>query len=401
VSRREVALGAVVAVVAGFAVLELVSLVLVARTFSVVPPGANTGADDVRDVLVSVVFVTVGAVLASKRPANAIGWLFLATGCANAVVLFTARYGLYGALLHPGSLPGANVAASLSTTAWVGLFVPIGFLLICFPQGHPLSRRWWVGIGVVAFGATIGWIGGTTVPGKLPQPFETLDNPLGVKALAGIDNLIYLGAWLMIVVSALAGVSLILRFRRSTGIEREQYKGFAFAAALFPLAIVVTQSLYAVNYTAGEIASWLVAGVACLLPVATAVAILRYRLYEIDRLISRTISYTILTGLLVGVFLGIVLLATRVLPFSSPVAVAVSTLAAAALFNPLRRKIQHTVDRRFNRSSYDQDAIVADFRTQLRTATDLDEVRTSLQTTVDGAVQPAHTTLWLRQAGKH
>jgi hypothetical protein len=132
------------------------------------------------------------------------------------------------------------------------------------------------------------------------------------------------------------------------------------------------------------------------LPVAIGVGILKYRLYEIDRLISRTLSYAILTGLLVGVFIGIVVLATDVLPFSSPVAVAASTLAAAALFNPLRLRIQRLVDRRFNRARYDAEAIVGAFTLRLRDAVDLDTVRGELLQAVTRAVQPAHASVWIR-----
>jgi hypothetical protein len=132
------------------------------------------------------------------------------------------------------------------------------------------------------------------------------------------------------------------------------------------------------------------------LPVGMGVAILKYRLYEIDRLISRTISYAILTGLLVGVFVGIVALATQVLPFSSPVAVATSTLAAAALFNPLRLRVQRLVDRRFNRARYDAEAIVTAFTLRLRDAVDLETIRSELLQAVNEAVPPAHASLWLR-----
>ena len=135
------------------------------------------------------------------------------------------------------------------------------------------------------------------------------------------------------------------------------------------------------------------------LPICIGVGILKYRLYEIDRLISRTLSYLIVTGLLVGVFVGIVVLATDVLPFSSPVAVAASTLAAAALFNPLRKRVQHQVDRRFNRARYDAEATVTAFRVRLREAVDLETVQRELLRAADRAVEPAHTSLWVRPAG--
>ncbi len=188
-----------------------------------------------------------------------------------------------------------------------------------------------------------------------------------------------------------AAVLAVRRFRRATGQEREQFKWLAASALLllvtFPIAAALNSSAYGgIPFSVALVA----------LPVSVGLAVLRYRLYELDRLISRTISYAILTGLLVAVFVGIVALATHVLPFSSPVAVAASTLAAAALFNPLRRRIQHAVDRRFNRARYDAEAIVATFTLGLRDAVDLDTIRTELLRAVDGAVQPAHASVWLR-----
>jgi uncharacterized membrane protein (DUF485 family) len=188
-----------------------------------------------------------------------------------------------------------------------------------------------------------------------------------------------------------AAVLAVRRFRRATGQERQQFKWLA-ASALLLLVTFPVAAAFNSSYIAGIPFS--VALVA--LPVSVGIAVLRYRLYEIDKLISRTISYAILTGLLASVFIGIVALATDVLPFSSPVAVAASTLAAAALFNPLRKRVQHLVDRRFNRARYDAEAIVTAFTLRLRDAVDLDTVRHELLGAVDGAVQPAHASVWLR-----
>jgi hypothetical protein len=188
----------------------------------------------------------------------------------------------------------------------------------------------------------------------------------------------------------------ILAYRRSTGVRRQQLKWLMSGGALsiggLVLAMAISNAGNPVLHVVGFVSFVSVAA----LPVGIGVGILRYRLYEIDRLISRTLSYLIVTGLLAGVFVGTVVVATDVLPFSSPVAVAASTLAAAALFNPLRRRVQHLVDRRFNRTRYDADAIVAAFAMRLRAAVDLDTIRYELLDAVGRAVEPAHASLSIR-----
>jgi hypothetical protein len=191
----------------------------------------------------------------------------------------------------------------------------------------------------------------------------------------------------------------IVSYRRSSGEYRQQLKwllsGGAISIAGLLLAMSISNSSLLVLRVVGFVSFLSVIA----LPVGIGVGILKYRLYDIDRLISRTLSYAILTGLLVGVFVGIVVLTTDVLPFSSPVGVAASTLAAAALFNPLRLRVQRLVDRRFNRARYDAEAIVAAFTLRLRDAVDLDTIRNELLHAVDGAVQPAHASVWLRPPG--
>jgi hypothetical protein len=186
--------------------------------------------------------------------------------------------------------------------------------------------------------------------------------------------------------------AFVVRFRRSTGDARQQLRWVGVSLGLAVGLGVVGAFLWGtVSY-----AEALPALASLALPAGIAVAVLKYRLYDIDRLISRTISYTILTGLLVGLFVGIVAVMTDVLPLSSPVGVAASTLASAALFNPLRRRVQHAVDRRFNRARYDAEAIVSAFTSRLRDAVDLDTVRNELLLAVEQAVEPAHASLWLR-----
>jgi len=182
----------------------------------------------------------------------------------------------------------------------------------------------------------------------------------------------------------------VLSWRRSTGERRQQLKWLACGAAITLVAFAWSQS-HSTSVVGQVLGTGLVA-----LPVSIGVGILKYRLYEIDRIISRTLAYAVVTGLLVGVYAGLVLLATQVLSLSSPVAVAASTLAAAALFSPLRRRVQRAVDRRFNRARYDADKIVAAFAAQLKDAVDLDAVRDDLAAVVQNALEPAHVLVWIR-----
>jgi hypothetical protein len=386
------------AAIAGFAGIQVANVLLITGTFSLSPAGANTAADDIRDAIVYSVFAAVGFALASKRPRNAVGWLLLAVGWAGAISLFAARYGLYGVVLHPGSLSGATVAASLSQSAWIGLFLPLGLLLVCFPQGRPRSARWWIAVAVVVWAATAGWIGATTAPGRLPDPFASTDNPLGIRILGGLDGTLSATVWAMVVVFVLAGISLVGRVRRSDGVERQQYKWFAFAAGLLPLVVVITQGLYAIDFAAGEAASWLTAGVAAVLPIATAIAVTRYRLYEIDRIISRTLVYGVLSVVLAATYAGLVLASQSLFSSfagGSNLAIAVSTLAAAALFLPLRSRVQSLVDRRFYRRNYDIQRTLERFGGTLRQHTELDALAQELTGVVLETMQPGHVTLWL------
>jgi len=181
---------------------------------------------------------------------------------------------------------------------------------------------------------------------------------------------------------------MIVRFRRSGLEQRQQLKWFLYASVVAAVVIVVASDFTKNPLPEVEI-------VVPLIPVAVGVAIFKYRLYDIDRLISRTLAYAIVTGLLVGLYAGLVLLATQVRSITSPVAVAAATLAAAALFSPLRRRVQRVVDRRFNRVRYDADQTVAAFAARLRDAVDLDAVRSDLLTVVNRAVEPAHLSVWI------
>jgi O-antigen/teichoic acid export membrane protein len=198
----------------------------------------------------------------------------------------------------------------------------------------------------------------------------------------------------------LAVVSVVLRYRRSAGEERLQLKWFAYAAAV-SLGLLFALLPVAPMGTAGQAAYdvAIVAGIGLALPVAIGISVLKYRLYAIDKIISRTVSYALVTGLVVGVYLGCVALLTRVLPVRGSVGVAVSVLAAAALFNPLRRRVQSLVDQRFDRARYDSERVVAQFSVQLRDQVDLDVLGEDLRGVVDHVLAPEHLSLWVREPG--
>jgi hypothetical protein len=304
---------------------------------------------------------------------------------------------------HHG-LPLARLAVVLAS-GWVAVIVLLPLPILLFPDGHLPSRRWrwtlwaYVALAVLQVGAVgVANIGAFTDRRITVASSGELANLSGSAGATGVSIVLFL-VWALLGLSWVVG--RFIGYRRSTGERRQQLKwlmsGGATCIAAFVFADVLSNSHSPVLEVVSSVS---VIGVAAL-PIGIGVGILKYRLYEIDRLISRTLSYLIITGLLVGLFVGMVVLATDVLPFSSPVAVAASTLAAAALFNPLRLRVQHQVDRRFNRSRYDAEAIVAAFALRLREVVDLETARTDLLQAVGGAVQPAHASLWLKPPAQH
>jgi hypothetical protein len=306
---------------------------------------------------------------------------------------------------HPGH-PGGVWAAWY--VGWsLTLLFPDGvltFLLLLFPDGRPLTPRWWAvfwaSAGLAASFLVITWLG--PVPITLGGGLRSMPNPTGISSLSHLlYDVLGEGAWAFsFVFLLLAVVSVVLRYRRSAGEERLQLKWFAYATAV-SLGLLFALLPVAPMGTAGQVAYdvAIVAGIGLALPVAIGVSVLKYRLYAIDKIISRTVSYALVTGLVVGVYLGCVALLTRVLPVRGSVGVAVSVLAAAALFNPLRRRVQSVVDRRFDRARYDTERVVAQFSVQLRDQVDLDVLGEGLLGVVDDVLAPAHLSLWLREPG--
>jgi len=291
--------------------------------------------------VVNVAVPVAGFVLASRRPANRIGWLFLVAGLALGLFGFSNQYALHALVVGQRSLPAGQVFAWLSNWVWVIQTAVLAFVFLLFPTGRLSSRRWrpaaWFVGGAFALLAADALVIATHF---WSDPFSSQAQSTSPPTMF----LILVPAALLVSVAA-----VVVRFARSSGEERLQLKWFAAAALLvvatFIASIVGDSAAASVPRSLAFACLW----------TAITVAVLKYRLYEIDRIISRTVAYAIVTGLLVGLYAGLVLLATQVLSLSSPVAVAASTLAAAALFNPLRQRVQKVVDRRFNRARYDAD----------------------------------------------
>ena len=340
----------------------------------------------------------VGYVIARTQPRNPIGWIFLALG-VTALVDYVARlYLILDYREHGGRLPlGAAVLF------WRGSWTFFPFLLVfpailLFPDGR-LSPRWrnflWVYVGASAVFMVMQCVGQALDPTSGLGNVDIRGNlPNGAGGAVAASSwplaLFFLVAWIAFVWRQVAA------WRSASGVRRAQLKWLATGSAICVVSAVMIVLFGDGSSTGARVAADLATIGIGVLPVAIGVAILRYRLYEIDRLISRTLTYAALTALLLGTFAGIVLLTTRVLPFSSPVAVALSTLAAAALFNPLRRRVQRIVDRRFNRARYDREKLVALFGARLRDAVDSDTVVAELAGVAASSVEPAHISVWVR-----
>jgi hypothetical protein len=311
----------------------------------------------------------------------------------------------------PGSLPAAKQVGALAQASFAMVTFTLAFMFLLFPTGTLPSRRWQpvAAAGLLLAGlATAGRIvHAGPVPLIAPGGASVIyPNPLGVEnpgpvlrtVLIGTDNGL-VAAVAVFLVAAL--VSLAVRYRAGDHLLRQQVKWLALTAVGFVVSLLIAL----LSIPAGQTGLTIVAytGVEFLgllgIPAAMTMAILKYRLYDIDRLISRTLAYAIVTGLLVGVYAGLVLLTTQIRPFSTPVAVAVSTLVAAALFNPLRQRVQQMVDRRFHRARYDADRTIAAFAVRLKDAVDLDSVRDDLTAVVHQVLEPAHVSIWMKERG--
>ena len=345
---------------------------------------------------IALVFAGVGSLIATRHPGNAIGWIFLSVAVAAGLAEVAHAYADYWVAGNGGSEALAKAAAWYGDLSWIPfILIPATFLLLLFPHGHLLSPRW----RPIAWCAALGIAGNFVTTGLTAGPLEDypqLMNPYGVTSSV-LDPLTGLSFLALIVGIGGSAVSLIVRFRRATGEERVQIKWLALAGAIVAVIFPIALALYDVW---GEAVSNVAIMLSILgLPIAAGVAILRYRLYDIDVVINRTLVYGALTVILAGTYLGSVLLLQLLLnglTGDSGLAVAASTLAVAALFRPARTRVQGVVDRRFYRRKYDAAKTLEGFSTRLRDEVDLSALDAELRGVVAETMQPAHVSLWLR-----
>ena len=394
-----------------FLVLALMIGLLIGLSDRSAPQGTWGSGGDVLEIgfnLAVLAFPLTGLLILIQQPRNTIGWLLQGIGVTWGAGSLLDSYATYGLVLNPGSLPRADIAAALNEgtwALWIGLMGT--FLILLFPDGHLPSPRW----------RPVAWLSAVTIvavtvvidlePGRLEEsPIPAMTNPLGLEA-ARLPLLVLLAVFLPLLPLCIvaSAVALVLRFRRSHGFERQQIKWLATAGSLVALLYLLAMVSALATSGTDRAPSW-VPGVQnasvlsfALLPVAIGVAILRYRLYDIDVVINRALVYGSLSAILAGVYLGSVLLLQLLLnPLTnqSDLAIAGSTLAVAGLFRPARARIQSIVDRRFYRSRYDAARTLESFSGGLRHELDPEAVGADLRAAVRETVQPAHVSLWLR-----
>jgi MFS family permease len=352
-------------------------------------------------MLVLVGFLVVGLILVRQRPLNLIGWSMLITALIGGVTADAGPYAVAAYRLHR-HLPLPQIAVFLQP-AWAPMIVLFAVVIMLFPDGELPSGHWRWLMGLVALVGGVWMLSAFAIAAETIALGHVVVEPSG--DLRQIDrptsgwawwNTLQ-GAWflLLLVASLIWLVSRVPAYRAATGERRQQLKWLIFGGTTSVVGVVLSVLLSGSQGVLGTISHVAILGLLGL-PLSIGIGITKYRLYDIDRIVSRTLAYALLTALLVGVFIGVVLLTTRVLPFSSPVGVAASTLLAAALFAPLRTRLQRLVDRRFNRARYDAEATVAAFGARLRDAVDPETVLAELAAAAGGSLEPAHVSVWVK-----
>jgi hypothetical protein len=382
-------------------ILTVLAFLLLALNLS--HPHTHTFDTWLDSTLNAVFFSTVGAIVASRRPENPVGWLLCLWALVESISHFSAQYAIYALLAQPDSLPAGEAFAWVFS--WL-LFIVIGlsvFSILLFPTGRLPSRRWrWVTWLTVAF-VLVGAISGAFSSGPVDD-LGPIRNPLGLEGFSDLSNSILLNMVALVLVVA-AALSVFVRLRGATGVERQQIKWFAYATAAAVMGLVLAEIIPDVI----DVPLWFERiGHAIFLlllptiPISIGIAILRYRLYDIDRIINRTLVYGSLSAMLALLYFGGVAAAQALLRTLTgeeqlpQLVVVVSTLVIAALFNPLRHRIQSFIDRRFYRRKYDARKTLEAFSAQLRNETDLNALSEDLVGVVRETMQPAHVSLWLR-----
>ena len=387
----------VVALVAALAVLTVGAAFFALNRSTGRTDAIFSFADLVQELAGAVGFLLAGAVVSARRPANAVGWLCLASGLLGITSWAAVQYGAYGLVTHPGSLPGGTGIAIATEAGFAPALLSVVLIVLLFPDGHLPSRRWRVvpAAAVIGLGALYA-VGATSA---FAAPFKTIDNPLRTESWV-VGAAIASGITLTLIAVVGAFACIATRFRRSQGDEREQLKWLVFVAALVPVMLIAHAIADAFGSAAIGTIELAFSAVTFALPVAIGIAILKYRLYDIDRIISRTLAYAVLTVVLGATYVGLVLGAQAVFSSfagGSNLAIAVSTLVVAALFLPLRSRVQRVVDRRFNRHRYDAQRTLEAFGARLREQVEFDALRSDLLGVVGETMQPAHTSLWLSE----
>jgi hypothetical protein len=346
------------------------------------------------DSLMTLTYAAVGVLLTLKRPRNLVGWALLLAGAGSLFGGLMSAYGELAVLARPqAGLPAGTTIAAVGPGSWSPLMAGVFLLLVTFPAGTLRTRRSARWVGAVLIGFALIWAAVTFSHGHLDPPLDDYENPLAV--LPGFAWVPVIAVIVFCLVSIfVAGIDVVRRFRRSLGIERQQFKWLASSGGFLAVSLPFAAAF---NWTR---ASGAIFGLALLaLPVSVAIAVLRYRLYEIDRIISRTLVYAALTLFLGAAYVGLVLAGQALFSSfagGSNLAIAVSTLVVAALFLPLRARTQRVVDRRFNRRRYDAQRTLEAFGARLREELDLETLSADLQKVVGDTMQPVHASVWLR-----
>jgi len=358
---------------------------------------ADFGATDVTFIVSFVAFAPMGALIASRRPENPIGWIACGIGLLEVASGAVYEYAARALLVDPGSLPGGALASWLSAWTWAPGLALVAFLMLLFPTGSPPTRRW-IWVGWVA-AANLLVLTGSAMSLWPRRGVALLRNTLPSAPL----KLVVEVAWTVMLVLVLVGLaSLVVRFRRARGEERQQLKWIAYVAAV--VSVLIFNELFLIEWlgagdtTFGIVGEHLLNLSAVAFPIAAAIAILKYRLYDIDLIINRTLVYAALTALLAVAYFAIVVALQNVIPGAddSDLTIAGSTLAVAALFRPLRARVQGFIDRRFYRRKFDAQKTLESFSSRLREDVDLDHLSADLLRVVRDTMQPAHASLWLR-----
>jgi hypothetical protein len=383
--------------------LTVLALLLLALNLS--HPHTHTFDSWLDSTLNAVFFSTVGAIVASRRPENPVGWLLCLFALGESISHFSGQYAIYALLAQPDSLPAGEAMAWVSS--WL-VFIIIGFsvlYILLFPTGRLPSRRWrwvtWLTVAFVLVGVILGAFSSGPVEGLGP-----IRNPLGIEGFSNVyDSILFTMVFTMVatVLVVAAALSVFMRLRRAKGVERQQIKWFAYAAAATVMGLVlayIIPDVIDVPLWFERIGHAIFLLLIPAIPISIGIAILKYRLYDIDLLINRTLVYGSLTATLVALYFGGIVVLQRIFVAltgeTSTLAVVASTLAIAALFNPLRRRIQSFIDRRFYRRKYDARKTLEAFSSTLRDETDLEALNDDLVGVVRETMQPAHTSLWLR-----